>query len=403
MLGVARNPYLGPADEVFKVVAEEIGRAQHFEHTDVGVYFGDAGEEVPDPYFGGEGPTRTACSYCGGCMLGCRNNAKNTLDKNYLYLAEKLGLEIRADTEVTWVKPLPDGGYQVDALEGSSILPWRRRKKTWTADNVVLSGGVLGSVKLLLKLKGSPEGLPSLSARLGDCVRINSEVLIGIVSEKRDVSYSDGIAIGSIIHTDEHSHMEPSRYPPGSGFFRILSTPHSPGKNLWQRIASAARAFFRHPWKTLKAFLVPDLARSSIIMLYMRTIDGYMAMRLGRGVRTGFTRGLVTRLSEGPAPQASIPEASALADLIAEKIDGTPQSLVTETVLGIPTTAHVLGGCVMGTDAEEGVIDSSHRVFGYDGLYVIDGAAISANPGVNPSLTITAMAERAMSLVPEKL
>ena len=402
MLGATRNPNLTYPDEVLRQVGEEIGRPDCFEPTDVAVYFGKSGETVPDPYFGGEGPERTGCTLCGGCMLGCRHGAKNTLDRNYLYLAEKLGLQIEADTEVTWVKPLAEGGYEVEARHGTWPLPALNARKTYQAKNIIFAGGVVGTVPLLLKLKDSPEGLPRLSDRVGDFVRTNSEVLLGVITQRRDRDLSQGIAIGSILHTDEHSHLEPVRYPAGAGFFRILMLPQAPGDTLAARLGNALGYLLRNPVRTLRAFLVPDFAKYTMILLYMRTVDGHIRMRLGRGLRTGFLRGAVTQTGDGPPAKAWAPEATDLAARVAKHLDGFPGSLLTETLLGIPTTAHILGGSPMGADPETGAIDHRHRLFGYDGLYVIDGSAISANIGVNPSLTIAALAERAMGFIPAK-
>jgi cholesterol oxidase len=393
MLGAVENPQLTLADEVLREVSRDLGRESSFERTRVAVYFGEPARTVPDPYFGGEGPERTGCILCGACMIGCRHGAKNTLDKNYLWLAEKRGLKLEPDTEVTWVRPLDGAGYQLEALRGSSLL--RRRRLRTTARNVIFAGGVLGTVPLLLKLKASPQGLPRLSDRLGDFVRTNSEALLGIVTRRRELDLSQGIAIGSILHTDEHSHLEPVRYPSGSGFFRLLAAPHVSGANAPIRLANALAALLRHPLRFLRAYFVRDWARSTMILLYMRTLESFLRMR-----RTGLGR-LTTALGEGPAPTSSMPEATDLARRVAEKIDGFAESMITEVLLGTPTTAHILGGCCMGQSPPTGVIDHRHRVFGYPGLYVIDGSAISANPGVNPALTITALAERAMSFLPK--
>lgn len=401
MLGTTRNPLTTPPDEVLRDVGVEIGRGDSWHPTDVAVYFGTPEVTVPDPYFGGEGPERTGCHSCGACMIGCRHGAKNTLDKNYLWLAERRGLVIEADTEVTWVKPLSGGGYEVTARHGRSPFPFLRTRKTYTARNVVFAGGVLGTVELLLKLKESEGGLPRISEKLGDFVRTNSEVLMGVVSDSGE-DLSKGIAIGSILQTDEHSHLEPVRYPAGSGFFRLLAMPHAPGDTIARRFASAAGTLVRHPLKTLKAWVTPDWAKHTMILLYMRTVEGTLRMKLGRGIRTIFRRGLTTGDGTGPQAKAWVPEATELAKKVEKRLGGFTQSLLTETLLGIPTTAHILGGCCMGDSAETGVIDHRHRVFGYDGLWVVDGSAISANPGVNPSLTITALAERAMTFIPPK-
>ena len=388
MLGATTNPHLTYPDEILREVAAEIGRPNEFHHAEVAVYFGTPGQTVSDPFFGGKGPARTGCIYCGGCMLGCQHNAKNTLDKNYLYLAEQQGLYVETDTEVVAVRPLEKQGYRIEAKQFTQA-------KVFTAHNVIFAGGVLGTVPLLLKMKADPQGLPRLSERLGDFVRTNSESIIAVISEQRARDLSKGIAIGSILHTDEHSHLEPVRYSAGSGFWRLLSAPHVSGDDLLTRCANLLRLLVRHPIKVVRAYLVPDYAKYTMILLYMRTLEGTIRLKLKR-------RKLTTGRGRGAQATANIPEADELAERIAKKINGLPTSIATESFLGIPTTAHILGGCCMGESAETGVIDHQHRVFGYDGLYVIDGSAVSANPGVNPSLTITALAERALSLLPVK-
>jgi cholesterol oxidase len=402
MLGAVANPNVTRADEVIREIARDLGREDHVHPTEVAVYFGEAGKTVADPFFAGRGPERTGCIQCGGCMLGCRFGAKNTLDKNYLYLAERLGLVIRADSQVVSIAPDESGqGYRLDVREGARR--WRRKRHLVRADQVILAGGVLGTVDLLLRMRAARKGgLPELSPRVGDYVRTNSEVLMGVTSRRRDIDLSKGIAIGSILHTDEHSHIEPVRYPAGSGFFRTMMAPHGPGSNAFSRLARAMGFALRHPWWTLRTWLVPDWARYTMILLYMRTLEGHLRFRLGRSFRRLFRRGITTELGDGPEPSAAIPEATELGHRVAEKIDGYPTSMMTETLLGIPTTAHILGGCVMGDGPHSGVIDSQHRVFGYPGLYVVDGSAVSANPGVNPSLTICALAERAMTFIPRR-
>lgn len=398
MLGANTNPKMTHIDGVFREVAAEIGREQHFHPTEVSIFFGEPGKTVEDPFFGGEGPKRTGCIFCGGCMLGCRHGAKNTLDKNYLYLAEKLGLEVRTETKVDAVRPL-ESGYEVEAKRGLRV---RNETHRFTADNVIFSAGVMGTVPLLLELKEKPDCLPKLSDRLGDHVRTNSESLIQIVSENRENSLSEGIAISSIINTDDNSHIEPCRYSSGSGFFRLLLSPHVSGTSAAERFVNVVKAYLTKPVRIFRAFTVPDFSRYSVTLLYMRSLDGTLKFTLGRNLHTFFRRKLTTAEGTGEKPQASIPEATALARKFETKLNGIAGSLLSETVLGVPTTAHILGGCCMGDSPENGVIDSEHRVFGYPGLFVIDGSAISANPGVNPSLTITALAERAMSKIKPK-
>ena len=389
MLGAAKVPFQTPTDKVMAKVGESLGIEAH--PTTVGVYFGEPGVEVEDPYFGGEGPTRTGCIKCGGCMLGCAHNAKNSLDKNYLYLAEKRGVTVLPDTEVTSLEPV-DGGYVVR----TKASRWFGARDEHTADRVVLAGGVLGTTPLLMKMKKGP--LPKLSDRLGDYVRTNNEALIGVMSGERKTDYSKGIAIGSILHTDAHSHLEPVRYPEGSNFFRLLMAPHVSGDTGPARLIAALRNLFRDPVGWLRAFFVRDMNRHGTILLYMRTLEGTLRLK-------DRWYGLDTTVEDpSQAPRASIPEATDLANRVAEEMGpgSKPMSIVTETALGIPTTAHILGGACMGATAEEGVIGPDHQVHNYPGLYVIDGSSISANPGVNPSLTITALAERAMSAVPAK-
>lgn len=400
MLGSAPVPFSTPPDDVLRSIAKDLGKEDHFKPTENAVYFGEPGREVPDPYLGGAGPSRTGCIRCGACMLGCKHNAKNTLDKNYLWLAQRLGVEILADTEVTAVRPGPGGGYAIEALEGARQSG--RAERRFTADRVVLAGGVLGTVDLLVRMKQDPAGLPRLSERVGEMVRTNSEVLMAALSHRRDVDYSKGVAIGSILELSESSSIEPVRYNKGSNFFKLLMSPHSPGDNFFARVARAIGALLRHPLRWFKVILHPDMSRDGTILLYMRTDEGTLKLTRGRGVTTGFTQGLLSAVSSGDPPRTSIPEATDLGERVSQKIDGTLLSLSTETIFGTPSTAHILGGACMGADAASGVIGPDHQVHGYPGLYVIDGAAVSANPGVNPSLTIAALAERAMALIPAK-
>jgi len=399
MLGANDNPRETASDRVMLEIAKDIGREEHFGPTRVSVFFGKPGEEVEDPYFGGEGPKRTGCTFCGACMTGCRVGAKNTLDRNYLYLAERGGAEVLAETEVLAVREREGGGYRLETKP--SIGGGRRRELS--ADKVIFSGGVLGSLPLMLKMQRDPNGLPKLSPRLGDFVRTNSEALIGVVAPDAKEDLTRGVAITSILHTDDHSHLEPVRYGQGSGFFRLLSMPHSPGATVGKRLWRAAARVAKNPGIWARAMTTPDYSSKSQVLLYMRTLESTLRFRLGRSAWSGFKEGLVSELAEGQtAPQAFIDEANDLAQRFADKIGGVTMTLATEILRGVPSTAHILGGACMGATVEEGVIDAEHRVHGYPGLFVIDGSAISANPGVNPSLTITALAERAMSHIPAR-
>ena len=397
MLGAAPFPGHTRGDQVLQEIAEDIGRAEHFHKTDVAVHFGEPGIEGPDPYFDGKGPPRVGCTHCGSCMTGCRVGAKNTLDKNYLHLAERQDVTIVSETEVLGLAPF-EGGYRVET-KGSLGGPARR----FTADRVVVAGGVLGTLPLMLKMKEDSEGLPKLSDRVGDFVRTNNEALMGVIVPDPDTDFTEGVAITSILHTDEHSHIEPVRYGPGSGFFRTMAVPYAPGDHLPGRLAGAVRAFLKQPLRWTKAATVRDFARHSQVLLYMRTLEETLSLRLGRSVYTGFSRGLTTHLDDpSAAPKSFLPQATDLANRFAEKVGGVTMNLFPELLLATPTTAHILGGCKIGASPDDGVIDAQHQVFGYPGLYVIDGAAVAANPGVNPSLSISALAERAMTFVDAK-
>ena len=395
MLGAAPTDFLTPADELLREIAVERGTPEAFEKPHVAVYMGTPGKTVPDPYFNGEGPDRTGCLRCGACMTGCRHGAKNSLDKNYLYLARKRGLTLCANTEVTHVSALADGGYSIQALQGDSFFG--RTAATYTAKHVIFSAGALGTNSLLLRLKSDPTALPNISDQLGRRVRTNSESLIMVAVPDSKVDHSQGIAINSLLQTDEHSHLEMVRYGSGSGFFRMMANaPHIGGTPGFIQIFKILWAMLSHPLRTLRALLIRNWAAATMILLYMRSTEGTLRFtRKGKGP-------MATELEDGERPSAHIPQATELAHLIAKKSGGVAVSGPLEAILNVPTTAHILGGCCMGDSPETGVIDRNHRVYGYDGLYVVDGSTISANPGVNPSLTITALAERAMSLIPRK-
>ena len=298
------------------------------------------------------------------------------------------------------MRPRSGGGYRVETKASIG----RENDKVFEATNVIFSGGVMGTIPLLLSMKEDPRGLPRLSDRLGDFVRTNSEALIGIVAPEHRENLARGVAITSILHTDEHSHLEPVRYGHGSDFFRFMVLPHAPGDTFLSRAARVVREFVRRPKEIVRAYRLPRkiFAEKTQTLLYMRTLDGTLSLRMGRKFINGFQRQLISVLDDPrDAPKAFMSEATELAKIYARKVGGIAVGMAAETFLGSPSTAHILGGACIGQDSREGVIDTQHRVFGYEGLFVIDGASISANPGVNPSLTITAMAERAMSFIPK--
>lgn len=396
MLGAAINPKLDVADLTIKDIAKDLGKEDSFEPTKVGVYFGESGRTVKDPYFGGKGPDRTGCVHCGTCMTGCRFNAKNTLDKNYLYLAQQLGLKIIAEKEVFNVEPLDantgETGYKIEYK--SSI--GKKELSSVTSKGVIFSGGVLGTVPLLLELKDST--LPNLSDKVGANVRTNNESLLFITStEKESKDYSKGLAIGSILHTDENSHLEPVRYGEGSSFFRLLTIPTIHSKYTIVRLFGILGLIVKNPVRYFKTIFAKNYSTRTTVLLFMQTLDSTLRIKRGKITR------MKTVTESGEKPNAFIPEALELGKKFAEKIQGIPFANFTDSLFGSPTTAHILGGAVMGTDRSEGVIDKNCNVYGYENMMVCDGAMISANPGVNPSLSITAISEYAMSQIPEKM
>lgn len=407
MLGVTENRILGPADKLLKRVAEDAGVGDTFYRTSVGIFQAAEGQKsgvtVPDPYFGGEGPERTTCTGCGGCMMGCKENAKNTLDKNYLYLAEKRGVQVFAETQVVDVKPLggkDDGsaGYEVTTVNSMSWTGAGRRQFTCRA--VIVAASSLGSTELLFSLKDKGS-LPKLSDNIGRYVRTNSESLIGVRVPKTTDDLSKGVAIGSGIYIDEHTHVEAVRYPNGSDSMSAWSTILTGGRpgigriGLW--IKNVLWSFIRHPWNTFRVLQPFGWARESVILLCMQALDGHIDMKWKRSLFSPFRKTLVSR---GQRVPTFIPAANAFAEKFATVAGGSPMSMLPEILFDIPGTAHCLGGCVMADSPDKGVVDARNRVFGYKNLYVCDGSVVSANLGVNPSLTITALTERAMSFIP---
>lgn len=396
MLGAEVNPNLYDSDIALKTLAEQNERGYLFEPTKAAVFFGEPEKTVADPYFGGNGPEREGCSFCGGCMTGCRHNAKNTLDKNYLWLAVQKGAEVLPEHFVRSIKPAgaADGsdGYEIGFRKTTSFL--FHPEKHLKAKGIVLSGGVLGTVRLLLDMRRKK--LPLLSRHVGDFIRTNNESLVLVDSRDFSKDFSKGIAIGSIYAPDENSHLEPVRYGSGSGFWKMLGVPLTHGKNVWIRIGKLLVHLIRHPFTWLHLYVTKDHAKQSVILLYMQHLNS--TIRLRRGLFN-----LRSKMSDGAVPTAFMPESKKLAEEISGLIKGKPFVLITEAISGIPTTAHILGGCVIGKSADEGVIDKDHKVFGYSNMYVCDGSAISSNPGVNPSLSISAMTERAMAKIPIKV
>jgi cholesterol oxidase len=404
MLGVTDYPLEGPADLLLKEYGEEIGVGDTHTRTRVGAFFGEPGKEVPDPYFGGQGPPRSGCIGCGSCMVGCRYNAKNTLVKNYLWFAEKLGVEILPERQVTDVSPAggpaSDGsdGYEVTSERSGAWL--RKRRSTLTAHGVVIAAGALGTNKLLAdcRHRGS---LPRISSRLGDLVRTNSESINAVTAPSDERDFTKSVAISSSIYPDPDTHIEVVTYGRRADSMSYLFTLLTGQGTRLSRPLLWLGQILRHPLRFLRLLWPGRWSRRTVILLVMQTLDNAIRLRpkrrlLGRGIR------LQTEQNPEKPNPTFIPAADAVARWMAERTGGVAQSGINEAVFNIPTTAHILGGAAIGAAPEHGVVDARSRVFGYENLMVCDGAAIPANPGVNPSLTITALAEHAMAQVPAK-
>jgi cholesterol oxidase len=394
MLGAAENKKSFDTDHALKKLAIEIGKEDKYTTPKVAVYFGEEGKVVNDPYFDGKGPQRTGCIQCGACMTGCRHNAKNTLDKNYLYLAKKLGLEILAEHEVFNITPLDNNsgktGYEVKFKQSTKYLS---KLKSLTTKSVIFSGGVIGTIPLLLSLK--EKSLPNLSSKVGEIIRTNNESLILNVTPDKNIDFTKGIAIASMVEIDEHTHLETVRYGRGSGFWRLLVVPLISEPKTFKRLIKFIIEPIRHPKAWFKILTIKDFAKHSSVHLFMQHLDSTLKLK-----KTTF--GINTELSEGPSPTAFLKQAHDLAFKYCKIIGGKPMVLFLETLLGTPSTAHILGGACMGKNQNEGVIDKDNKVFGYENMYVFDGSMISANPGVNPSLSITAITEYGMTKFPLK-
>jgi cholesterol oxidase len=400
MLGVVQNPHEDPADQLLRELGEELGVGDTYKKTPVGVYFGEPGKTVPDPYFGGDGPERTGCLLCGRCMVGCLHGAKNTLVKNYLYFAEKLGARVMAERTVTDIRPLgsPDGadGYEVESVRSGAWL--RKDRQVHRARGVVVAAGPLGTNKLLqrCRLGGS---LPRISARLGELVRTNSEsVLTVTVPEDYADDLIKRVAISSSIYPDAHTHIETVTYGNGGdSMHRLYTLLVGDGTRLTRPLKLLAQMLL-HPKRLAKVLFPNHWSRRTIIILVMQTLDNAIALRPRKGP-FGSLWLQTEQDPERPVP-TFIPIANKAAEWFAKRTGGIAQTALTEALFNIPTTAHILGGAVIAPDAERGVVDARQRVFGYENLLVCDGSAIPANVGVNPSLTITALAEHAISQIP---
>jgi cholesterol oxidase len=405
MLGVVENDCHGPSERLMRGLAEDVGAPDGYRATPIGVFLGepgDRGRTVADPYFGGEGPARTACIRCGQCLLGCRHGAKNTLVKNYLWLAERRGARIRAESEVTDVRPLGGpgdpgaSGYRVE-FRRPGPLPGRSR--SLTAGGVVIGAGALGSNRLLRRCKDAGS-LGRLSPRLGHLVRTNSETITAATSERDGADYVSDVAITASVFSGDHTHFTNNTYGRGGDLMGLNFGPLTAGHSRPRRAAAVAATLTRRPGRWLRPGRLSGWSERTVLFTTMQSTDTALSFRRRRGP-LGRLGSLQTELEpHARPPENFIPLANEVAERAAERMGGYPQSSVMESLLGTSGTAHLLGGAVIGAGPDRGVIDGAHRAFGYENLLVCDGSAVPANPGVNPSLTITAMAERAIGLIP---
>ena len=395
MLGVAQNPYFSASDKAMKQVADQMGVGHTFKLAPLGVYFGDGvGVKSKDPFFGGVGPDRSGCLQCGACMTGCRHNAKNTLPKNYLGLAESAGAKVFPEHTVTKVEQLADGSWVVTARKSSA---WFGKKRKFTAANVVIAAGTYNTQKLLHKMKTTGV-LPKISDYLGKLSRTNSEALTGSIMPKGGTDFSKGSAITSSFFPDDHTHVEPVRYGKGSNFMGLLQTVMTDGEKIRDRRKQWLRQVVTKPSLLLKILDVRQWSERTVVALIMQNVDSAISVSSKRGL-FGFR---LTSKNDSLTPNATyIPAANEVARRVAENNGGIAGGHIGDLV-NAPFTAHFVGGCVIGESIQTGVIDPYHRVYNYPTLHIVDGASVTANLGVNPSLTITAQAERAFSMWPNK-
>ena len=405
MLGVVEHyPHTGPVERIMRGAAADLGVENSFRHAPVGVFLGMPGVTVPDPFFDGEGPARTGCTLCGNCMVGCRVGAKNTLVKNYLALAERHGAQIEPLRTVVEVREHPDGGYLITSERSGAWM--RRQRRTIRAEQVVLAAGTWGTQLLLHRMKASG-ALPRISDAVGRLTRTNSEALDGVVTTRVPDrgGLAEGVAITTSFHVDDRTHVENVRYGPGSNLMGALATVLVPGdRTLARRLGALVRRVVRHPIRQLRLASLHRWSERSIIALVMQTADNSLTLSL----RRRFGRQVLTSAQGHGEPNPSfLPQAHQAVKAMARHMQaetGVPAEARGSwpEVFGIPLTAHFLGGAVISDDPRNGVVDAYHRVWGHPGLLVVDGAAVPANPGVNPSLTITALAERALSHWPAR-
>ncbi len=391
MLGVTKNPLFNKEDKILREIADEMGRGHEFSNVDVGVYFGDTDKEV-DPYFNGEGPLRSGCTGCAGCMIGCRFNAKNTLVKNYLYFARKNGVTILPETLATKIENI-DGSYIVHTESSTKVF--LKKSKTFKSKGIVFSGGVLGTMKILLEQKFKYKTLTKLSKTLGQNIRTNSEMLCGVTTDEK---LNNGVAISSVMNPDDETHVEIVKYPSGSNMMKLLAAPAVGPGIAPLRILFILLNLLKKPLKSFRVLTSSKWAENSVIFLVMQTLDSSMKM-----VYKTFPFSRISLDTKGEKVPAYIASGAEVMNRFADKTNGFAQSIIPEVALNIPATAHILGGVPVGINSEDSVVNEKFQVHNYQNMYICDGSMIPCNIGVNPSLSITALSEYAMSSIEDKM
>jgi cholesterol oxidase len=399
MLGVTENPYQDVQDTYLKDAAEAMGAGETYGPTPNGIYFGTPEVMKPDPYFNGEGPSRAGCHLCGRCLTGCPHGSKNTLDLNYLYLAQRLGADVLPHRKVTDIIPQKDGGYALTMKHPVNML---KKYPKLSAKKVIVAAGVLGTLDLLFRCRDITGTLSNISPYLGKIVRTNSEAVVGVLSKDSKTDLTKGTAISSHFYPDDHTHITQNRFPKGYTFMKWLTGPLVDDDRPTVRTLKTLGKMVANPLRLFRIWFGKNWHKRVTIMTVMQHLDNRIEFKYGRKPSCLFRRGLKSVSVPGKSAPTNLPVANRTAEVMAEKSNGDSLNVITESLGNISTTAHILGGCNMGSSFENGVIDTDHQVFGYPGLYVINGASVSANIGANPSLTIAAMAERAMNLIPPK-
>ncbi|MFN3713704.1 MAG: FAD-dependent oxidoreductase [Alcanivoracaceae bacterium] len=398
MLGIADNPYRDLQDEWLKQAADVMGAGDTFGAVPQGIFFGDPGNAPRDPYFEGEGPERSGCNRCGNCFTGCTVGAKNSLDKNYLYFAEKIGVQVVSETRVTHIEALVHGGYRVHRCHSLS----NKEQPALLAPKVVVAAGALGTMELLFASRDHYRTLPNVSQALGKHVRTNSEALVGILAKDKHVDLTRGASISSHFYPDARTHITQNRLPPSYSTMKLYMVPMIDGSRPVLRALRTVLAMLVHPGRGVATWFARNWHKRMTYLTVMQQADNELAFGYGRTLLRGMRRGLKSKLAKGGRTPSFLPQANAAARAFAKVSNGIAQNMIVESVGNMSVTAHVLGGAVMAGDPQQGVIDIHHEVFGHPDLYVMDGAAIPANVGVNPSLTIAALAERFAQQFPTK-